>query len=101
MSSPIEVILHGDSMWPTFRNGDLLEFIPCQGPPPTGAVVLVQHPFKPDVLMVKRIHSIEDNGRLFVVGDQPDPTASEDSHNFGTVDTANVVAEWNGVVKRA
>ena len=101
MTNPIEVIVQGDSMWPTFRNGDRLEFTAFAEPLTVGAVVLVHHPFKPDVLMVKRIQSVTDNGRLFVVGDQPDPTASEDSHNFGAVDPANVVGLWNGVMKRA
>ena len=32
------------------------------------------------------------NGRLFLVGDNPDPTASEDSHNFGEVDVSSVIA---------
>jgi hypothetical protein len=51
--------------------------------------------------MVKRVQSVTDNGRLFLVGDQPDPTASEDSHNFGAVDAAHVVGHWNGVLRRA
>ena len=101
MTAPVEVILQGDSMWPTFRNGDVLEFIPLEGTPYAGSIVLAQHPFKSDVLMVKRVQSVTDNGRLFLVGDQPDPTASEDSHNFGAIDTAHVVGQWNGVLKRA
>ena len=101
MTAPVEVILQGDSMWPTFRNGDVLEFIPLEGTPSAGSIVLAQHPFKSDVLMVKRVQSVTDNGRLFLVGDQPDPTASEDSHNFGAIDTAHVVGQWNGVLRRA
>ena len=101
MTAPVEVILQGDSMWPTFRNGDVLEFIPLGGTPSAGSIVLAQHPFKSDVLMVKRVQSVTDNGRLFLVGDQPDPTASEDSHNFGAVNAAHVVGHWNGVLRRA
>ncbi|DAC57729.1 MAG TPA: signal peptidase I, partial [Candidatus Poseidoniales archaeon] len=32
------------------------------------------------------------DGRLFLTGDNPDPTASEDSHNFGPVSPAMVQA---------
>ena len=34
--------------------------------------------------MVKRVRFIE-NGKLFLEGDNPDPNASQDSHNFGLV----------------
>jgi hypothetical protein len=42
--------------------------------------------------MIKRISTVEANGRLFLTGDHPDPLASEDSHNFGPVSTELVKA---------
>ena len=52
--------------------------------PAVGDVVLASHPFHSNLQIVKRIQSIDD-GLVFLVGDNPDPTASEDSHNFGSV----------------
>ncbi|MDP6199963.1 MAG: S24 family peptidase, partial [Candidatus Poseidonia sp.] len=93
----------GHSMWPTFSDGDVLRMNPIASDESliVGDVVLAKHPFKPSVLVVKRIQRIEDDGRLFLVGDQSDPTASEDSHNFGPVARHEVQAKWNGVVERA
>ena len=45
--------------------------------------------------MVKRILRVEPDGRLFLVGDNPDPLASEDSHNFGPVSLEAVRGKWN------
>ncbi|MBQ71150.1 MAG: nickel-type superoxide dismutase maturation protease [Euryarchaeota archaeon] len=93
MSEPIQVRINGDSMWPTYKDGTVLEFKPIDDNSElkVGQVVLSHHPLKKDILVVKRIHSIA-KGRFFLVGDQPDPLASEDSHNFGTVSRSNIVA---------
>ena len=103
MPDAVEVLLAGDSMWPTFLNGDRLMFDLDVDPASVmpGDVVLVSHPLKSDVTMVKRVRSINEHGRFFVVGDHPDPTSSEDSHNFGYVATKAIVGRWNGDVKRA
>jgi len=53
------------------------------------------------VLIVKRVHRVLETGEVFLVGDQPDPTATEDSHNFGPVRQESVMGRWNGEVKRA
>ena len=103
MPNQVEVILLGDSMWPTFCDGDSLTFEveidPCEVVP--GDVVLASHPFKLDVKMVKRVRSINDEGRFFLVGDHPDPTSSDDSHNIGHLDTTAILGRWTGEVKRA
>ncbi len=85
-----EVIVHGSSMWPTYREGERLLMTPLEGTPLEGAlregqVVVAKHPLKRGVLLVKRIARVEPDGRLWLEGDNPDPTASEDSHNFGSV----------------
>ena len=96
MTRNLDVRIQGDSMWPTFIDGQMLTFQETNSQTnfEVGDVVLALHPLKVDVLMVKRIHRIEPDGRLFLTGDQPDPTSSEDSHNFGPVAVSNVRARW-------
>ena len=98
MTNILDVRIQGDSMWPKFRDGQILQFVEVHSEMrfESGDVVLAHHPLKEDVLLVKRIHRIEPDGRLFLTGDQPDPTSSEDSHNFGPVSRENVVARWTG-----
>ena len=95
MSHTLDVRIQGDSMWPTFRDGDVLSFTQQNlSSLAVSDVVLVSHPLKPEVRMVKRVLRIEPNGDLFLVGDNPDPLASEDSHNFGPVPCKLVQARW-------
>jgi nickel-type superoxide dismutase maturation protease len=103
MKSLVEVCLEGDSMWPTFHHGDLLTFTTTfdRSTLSPGDVVLALHPFKPTVHIVKRIQSVTQDARVFLVGDQPDPIGSEDSHNFGRVHISGVLGRWTGEAKRA
>ena len=102
MSQTLDVRIQGESMWPTFRDGDVLTFTLLDGTPlACGDVVLVVHPFKPEIRMVKRVLSIAENGDLFLTGDNPDPLASEDSHNFGPVPQSSVEARWVNEGERA
>ena len=102
MNHTLDVRIQGDSMWPTFRDGDVLMFTQQDlSSFAAGDVVLVSHPLKPEVRMVKRVLRIEANGDLFLVGDNPDPLASEDSHNFGPVPYRLVEARWLGDSWRA
>ena len=39
---------------------------------------------------IKRLKRIEQEG-LFVEGDNPDPTASTDSHNYGLIDERSII----------
>ena len=95
MSHTLDVRIQGDSMWPTFQDGDVLTFTQQNlSSLAVSDVVLVSHPLKPEVRMVKRVLRIEANGDLFLVGDNPDPLASEDSHNFGPVPCRLVQARW-------
>ena len=94
MTEALDVRIQGDSMWPTYRDGDVVSFVPCDQTyvARVNDVVLVRHPMKDNVLMVKRVSVVQNDGRLFLTGDNPDPTASEDSHNFGPVSPAMVQA---------
>ena len=88
----IDVKVNGDSMWPTLRDGDIVRFeIIDSNLIEPNLIVLFKHPFKKDFNLIKRISAIED-GEVFLVGDNPDPNASEDSHNFGPVKQSEILA---------
>ena len=88
----LNVVVKGDSMWPTLKQGSTAKFERIDpNSVSVGQVVLLDHPFMQNLRIIKRIQSIEDR-QLFLVGDNPDPTASEDSHNFGMVDIALFIA---------
>ena len=88
----IDVKVNGNSMWPNLRDGDIVRFeiIDTKLIEPN-LVVLFKHPFKKDFNLIKRISTIE-NGEVFLVGDNPDPNASEDSHNFGRINVKDIIA---------
>ena len=85
LSELISVVIRGDSMWPTLNDGDEIEFKPIgESILHIGDIVVAQHPLKPTVKVVKRIFAIIES-QYVLQGDNPDPLASEDSHNFGPV----------------
>ncbi len=92
----IRVFISGDSMWPTLRAGDEVEFTKLTLQDDVelniGDLVVAIHPLKPGVQMVKRIGGFSADGRLVLLGDNPDPLASEDSHNFGPVARESIIA---------
>jgi phage repressor protein C with HTH and peptisase S24 domain len=91
----MKVVIKGDSMWPTFSDGDVIscsEFKDSEID--LSAVVIFNHPLKNGVVCVKRVKLI-DGDKIFVQGDNPDPTASEDSHNFGWISKQLVFALMN------
>ncbi len=96
MTERLDVRIQGDSMWPTFVDGQVLSFLEVDSQTLLGQgdVVLAYHPLKDNVMVVKRILRVESDGRFFLVGDQTDPTATEDSHNFGPVARQNILAKW-------
>ena len=65
-------------------------------PPRIGDVILAKHPIKANVLLVKRVASIDAAGRLFVMGDNPN--ASSDSRAFGSLQTDAVIGKVVGKV---
>ena len=90
--SILNVVVTGDSMWPSIRDGDRLQFVEIDSTElVVGDIILFKHPFKSNIDCIKRIKLINE-GKLFVEGDNPDPLASEDSHNFGWIKTSSVDA---------
>ena len=83
-------VVSGDSMWPTYTNGQRLECSSDLGLLEVGSVVVFIHPLRSQVRAIKRIKDVDEKS-LFVEGDHPDPLASEDSHNFGRIPRSNVV----------
>jgi len=88
----ILVTIRGESMWPTLTEGQEIVATKYHGQEiKAGQIVIFNHPFDNNVIAVKRV-KIVDDGRLFVEGDNPDPTASNDSHNFGLLKQEFVIA---------
>ena len=79
-------------MWPTFKEGEHIQCSTYSGQNISeGDVIVFHHPYKPDVTCVKRVKSVSEKG-LFVEGDNPDPLASEDSHNYGLISYNAMIA---------
>ena len=88
----IDVRVNGDSMWPTLEDGNIARFEKILSDNlHKGQIVLVEHPLRNDFYLIKRISSVHGE-KIFLVGDNPDPNASEDSHNFGFVKSRKVLA---------
>ncbi|RMG07336.1 MAG: nickel-type superoxide dismutase maturation protease [Planctomycetota bacterium] len=71
-------------MRPTLRPGEEVLVDPRayrRRAPRAGELVLVGHPYRRDLLLVKRVAWVDATGRVFVVGD--DPLESTDSRSFG------------------
>jgi nickel-type superoxide dismutase maturation protease len=76
----------GESMVPTLWPGDLIYADPQSEVAP-GDLVVVQHPFRP-LRLVKRLEARTPSGRLRVLGDHVDATATQDSRGFGPLKPA-------------
>ena len=77
----------GPSMEPTLVSGEWWMVRRIRRPAP-GDVVLLVHPQRPDLRLVKRIVRADGDG-WWVEGDNPE--ASDDSRTFGAVPEANVL----------
>ena len=82
----MRIRIRGSSMEPTFLDSDEV-LVDCRAfarrSPKIGEVVLMRHPFKGNVTMVKRIARRVGENRYFVMGDNADE--STDSRSFGPV----------------
>ena len=85
------VVVNGDSMWPTLKDGETIDVnvLDNQDLQP-GDLVVFPDPCDASKMCIKRLKRIEENG-LFVEGDNPDPTASTDSHNYGLIPLESVI----------
>ena len=83
-------VVSGDSMWPTYNEGQRLVCESSKELLVVGAVIVFQNPLHSAVKAIKRVVSIEQD-LIFVEGDHPDPTSSDDSHNFGKIPRSSVL----------
>ena len=96
LDGPFQVLVSGSSMWPTLSDGDKVICNPLaysHSRPEVGDVVLVQHPFHSNLLIIKRISEPQAEGEFSLTGDNPDPTSSDDSHNFGPVPKSAILGK--------
>lgn len=84
------VRVEGDSMIPLLQSGDRVLIDPKASVKP-GDVVLARHPYKSSVRVLKRLNSIESDGRIFLLGDNPDD--SIDSRTFGSISRTDVLGK--------
>ena len=86
------VVVNGDSMWPTLKDGETIHVnaLGEQHLQP-GDLVVFPDPRDASRICIKRLKRIEENG-LFVEGDNPDISSSDDSHNFGYIDSSDLIA---------
>ena len=88
----IQVVVSGHSMWPNLDDGQVLYCEEFTGQELSiGDIIVFSHPLNSKIVMIKRIQKINSDGELWVVGDNPDPTSSDDSHNFGFITKNNVL----------
>jgi nickel-type superoxide dismutase maturation protease len=71
----------GPSMEPTLHEGDWI-LARRDGRAGVGDLVVLAHPSRPGMLIVKRVQRVDDDG-YWVLGDAP--AASTDSRHFGPV----------------
>lgn len=82
----IRVEIIGDSMLPTFLNGETRIFQLIQNIElNVGDIVLAKHPFKKNIKIVKRITKINKSSSVFLEGDNPSLNETSDSRSFGYV----------------
>ena len=79
-------------MQPTLRSGSLViaRRLKVGTRLRPGDVVVVRHPERADLEIIKRVHSIDAAGTIFLIGDNP--AASSDSRTFGAVTREQIVA---------
>ncbi|MFV0260256.1 MAG: nickel-type superoxide dismutase maturation protease [Acidimicrobiales bacterium] len=72
----------GPSMEPTLRAGEQV-LVNDRAPARRGDVIVARHPERPDLVVVKRVAEVGDDGRITLVSDNP--AAGTDSRRWGPV----------------
>ncbi|MAV65115.1 MAG: S26 family signal peptidase [Candidatus Marinimicrobia bacterium] len=86
--------VNGNSMVPTFSNGDVIKFdkFDSRYTVDVGDVIVFNHPFKKNLKLIKRVTHTLDSSNFYVQGDNPGILESEDSHNFGYIHKKTIIA---------
>ena len=74
--------VEGTSMSPALNDGDAV-LIKKQAIAAAGDIVLIRHPYKTSVKIIKRLDGFDENGSMILEGDNP--AESTDSRTFGAV----------------
>ena len=81
-------------MSPTLHNGEVVIFEDSSNHELViGDIVLANHPFKKDNIIVKRISKFNDSGDCFLKGDNPSLNKTTDSRSFGYIERKNIIAK--------
>ena len=92
----------GDSMAPTYRDGNWLLVLWMQDPPnraPLGSIAVIEREERPGIFLIKRIQK-EHAGKYWVEGDNSE---SSDSRTWGWIEPSEIVGRvlfcyWKGNV---
>jgi len=79
--------VEGDSMLPTVKSGDTVLTDP-RADLSVGDIVVVDHPYVRSLKLIKRVESINSDGRYVLAGDNPE--GSTDSRSFGSVSKSDI-----------
>ena len=77
-------------MLPALKNGDVI-LINAHEKISEGDIVLVDHPYKKSVKILKRIKNFTENGDLYLIGDNA--AESTDSRTFGAVPSKHLIGK--------
>ena len=65
--------------------------------PEVGDLVVAYHPDRPQLLLVKRVAAVLDDGRCVLMGDNPD--RSTDSRSFGAVSVRKILGRVTSAIE--
>ncbi|MCB1023154.1 MAG: nickel-type superoxide dismutase maturation protease [Acidobacteria bacterium] len=82
--------VEGDSMMPTLKPGARV-LVDEKAKVRARDIVIARHPFKSNVIIVKRIREIDANGNYFLISDNPED--STDSRTFGAVSSNRIIGK--------
>ena len=95
----ISVKIHGDSMLPSFSDGDTVVFKTIDNSIVlVGDIVLAIHPFKKKINIVKRVTKINSCDEYFLEGDNEITSASSDSRSFGYISKKDIIAILKDII---
>jgi nickel-type superoxide dismutase maturation protease len=73
-------------MQPTVNPGDrVLAQVGPGKPPQAGDIVIVRHPFRPSLLLIKRVQEVFCDGGFYLISDNLAEPTAQDSRSFGIV----------------
>ncbi len=83
-------------MSPLFCDGQLLQVDTqayARQTPEVSDIILCEHPYRKDFLLIKKIEKIDEHGKFFVVG--VNTSSSTDSRSFGSIHRDAILGKVN------